>query len=47
MSQTASSACLQVERTAGGVPSNQQAEPEEETQGGAYNLPGNPPHTCT
>lgn len=34
--------CLQVEWTAGGIPPNQQAEPEEETQGGAYNLSGNP-----
>lgn len=38
-----------MEWAAGGVPTNQQTEPEEETQGGAYNLPGefSLPHTQT
>lgn len=30
----------QMDRTAGGVPKNQQAKPEKETQGGARHIPG-------
>lgn len=44
MSETPSAVCFQVERAAGSLPPNQQTEPEEETQGGAYDLPGNPPY---
>lgn len=32
--------CVKVEWTTGGIPQNQQTEPEEETQGGAHDLPG-------